>query len=191
MSKELKDIKKSSVEFSIRKTAADNKAYGLDKNVTDERKAQHVEVCKAITEFADANEGIPMYLILSLGIAQGAPKKSVYGKGYTAFNSKRVETIIRRCKQVVKAMGCPDIRTFDSLSRVVAKFIAQFGNDPVKFGKAVKAMAEKHNFGKAVVSRENYDAVCEALGIDPEQRIKTKRTTAKTDKAEKKSKKTA
>ena len=191
MSKELKDIKKSSVEFSIRKTAADNKAYGLDKNVTDERKAQHVEVCKAITEFADANEGIPMYLILSLGIAQGAPKKSVYANGYTAFNCKRVETIIRRCKQVVKAMGCPDIRTFDSLSRVVAKFIAQFGNDPVKFSKAVKAMAEKYDFGKSVVSRKNYDAVCKALGIDPEQRIKPKRTTAKTAKAEKKSKKTA
>ena len=188
MSKELKDIKKSSVEFSIRKTAADNKAYGLDKNVTDERKAQHVEVCKAITEFADANEGIPMYLILSLGIAQGAPKKSVYGKGYTAFNSKRVETIIRRCKAIVKAQGCADIRTFDTLSRIVAKYTDQFGNDPVKFAKAVKGMGE---FGKAVVSRENYDAVCKALGIDPEQRIKTKRTTAKTAKAEKKSKKTA
>lgn len=191
MSKELKDIKKSSVEFSIRKTATEGKPYGLDKNVTDERKAQHVAICKAITEFADANEGIPMYLILSLGIAQGAPKKSVYGKGYTAFNSKRVETIIRRCKAIVKAMGCPDIRTFDSLSRIVAKFIAQFGNDPVKFAKAVKAMAEKHDFGKAVVSRENYDAVCKALGIDPEERIKPKRTTAKTPKAEKKSKKTA
>lgn len=188
MSKELKDIKKSSVEFSIRKTAADNKAYGLDKNVTDERKAQHVEVCKAITEFADANEGIPMYLILSLGIAQGAPKKSVYAKGYTAFNSKRVETIIRRCKAIVKAQGCADIRTFDSLSRIVAKYTDQFGNDPVKFAKAVKGMGE---FGKAVVSRENYDAVCKSLGIDPEQRIKPKRTTAKTPKAEKKSKKTA
>jgi hypothetical protein len=188
MSKELKDIKKSSVEYAIRKTAADNKAYGLDKNVTDERNAQHVGVCKAITEFADTHEDIPMYLILSLGIAQGAPKKSVYGKGYTAFNSKRVETIIRRCKAIVKAQGCEDIRTFDSLSRVVAKFTDQFGNDPVKFAKAVKAMGE---FGKSVVSRENYDAVCKALGIDPEQRIKPKRTTAKTPKAEKKTKKTA
>lgn len=191
MSKELKDIKKSSVEFSIRKTAAEDKPYGLDKNVTDERKAQHVAICKAITEFADANEGIPMYLILSLGIAQGAPKKSVYAKGYTTFNGKRVESIIRRCKQVVKAMGCSDLRTFDTLSRVIAKFIAQFGNDPVKFSKAVKEMAEKHDFGKSVVSRERYVDVCEALGIDPEQRIKPKRTTAKTPKAEKKSKKTA
>lgn len=187
-----KDIKKSSVEFRIRKTAADNKAYGLDKNVTAERAEQHVEVCKAITEFADANEGIPMYLILSLGIAQGASKKSTYANGYTKFNGKFVETVIRRCKQVVKAMGYPDIKTFDSLSNVVMKFIDQLGGDPVKFGKALKAMAEKHNFGKSVVSREMHDEVCRALGVDPDKRIKPKRTTDKTDKkAAKKTEKAA
>lgn len=176
MSKNLNDIKKSSVEYSIRKTVADNKAYGLDKNISEERKAQHLAICKEVTEFADANEGIPMYLILSLGIAQGAPKKAEYAKGYTKFNGKRVETIIRRCKAIVKAQGCADIRTFDSLSRVVAKFTDQFGNDPVKFAKAVKGMGD---FGKDVVSRENYNAVCKALGIDPEQRIKAKKEDKK------------
>ena len=183
MSKNLNDIKKSSVEFSIRKTAADNKAYGLDKNISEERKAQHIAICKEVTEFANANEGIPMYLILSLGIAQGAPKKAIYAKGYAKFNGKRVETIIRRCKAIVKAQGCADIRTFDTLSRIVAKYTDQFGNDPVKFAKAVKGMGE---FGKSVVSRESYNAVCKALGIDPEQRIKAK----KEDKS-KKSKKAA
>ena len=177
------NLKKSSVAYAIAESISSNKAYGLDKNVTDERKAQHLAVCKEIGEFADAHEDIPMYLILSLGIAQGASKKSVYAKGYTSFNGKRVETIIRRCRAIVKAQGCADIRTFDSLSRIVAKYTDQFGNDPVKFAKAVKGMPE---FGKEVVSRENYDAVCRALGIDPEQRISTKKAETKKSKADKK-----
>ena len=129
-----KEIKKSSVEFRIRKTAADNKAYGLE-NVTAERAEQHVAICKEIVAYADAHTDVPMYLILSLGIAQGASKKSTYANGYTKFNGKFVETVIRRCKQVVKAMGYPDIKTFDSLSNVVMKFIDQLGGDPVKFGR--------------------------------------------------------
>lgn len=178
-----KSLKKSSVAYAIAESVESGKAYGLDKNATEERKAQHLEVCKKIAEFADNHTDVPMYLILSLGIAQGAPKKSVYAQGYTAFNGKRVETIMRRCKAIVKAQGCPDIKTFDSLSRIVAKYTDQFGNDPVKFAKSVKAMGE---FGKGVVSRENYGAVCKALGIDPEQRISTKRTETKKDKADKK-----
>lgn len=175
-----KTIKESSVEFSIRKTAADNKAYGLNENVTAERAEKHIAICKEVNEFANAHEDIPMYLILSLGIAQGAPKKAEYAKGYTKFNGKRVETIIRRCKAIVKAQGCADIRTFDTLSRIVAKYTDQFGNDPVKFAKAVKGMGE---FGKSVVSRESYDAVCKSLGIDPEQRIKAKKEDKKSKKA--------
>lgn len=174
-----KTIKKGSVEYCINKSVEDNKPYGLD-NVTAERADKHLAVCKEIHEFAKAHEDFPMYLILSLGIAQGAPKKSEYAKGYTKFNGKRVETIIRRCKAIVKAQGCADCRTFDTLSRIVAKFTDQFGNDPVKFAKAVKGMGE---FGKSVVSRENYDAVCRALGIDPEQRIKAKKEDKKSKKA--------
>ena len=175
-----KTIKKGSVEYNINKSVEDNKPFGLNKNVTDERNAQHLAICKEVHEFAKTHEDIPMYLILSLGIAQGAPKKSEYAKGYTKFNGKRVETIIRRCKAIVKAQGCEDIRTFDTLSRIVAKYTDQFGNDPVKFAKSVKAMGE---FGKSVVSRENYDAVCKALGIDPEQRIKVKKEDKKSKKA--------
>ena len=185
-----KELKKSAVEYAIRETAAKGKAYNVG-NLTDERKAQHVSICKAIVEFADSHKDIPMYFILSTNV-QGYPKKSVYAKGYQTFSGKRVETIFRRCKAIVKAMGCPEVRTFDSLSRIVAKYTDQFGNDPVKFAKAVKAMAEKlPNMGKGVVARENYVEVCEALGIDAEQRITTKRTATKTDKATKKSKKTA
>lgn len=178
-----KELKKSSVEYAIRETAAKSKAYNVDKNVTDERKALHVAVCKDIVEFADNHKDIPMYLILSVGIAQGAPKKSVYAKGYATFNGKKVETVVRRCKAIVKAQGCEEVRTFDMLSRIVAKYTDQFGNDPVKFAKAVKAMP---TFGKEVVSRENYDAVCRALGIDPEQRISTKKAETKKGKADKK-----
>lgn len=175
-----KNIKKSSVEFAIRETANTNTAYNLGENVTEERATKHVEVCKAIVAFAEGNEDIPMYLILSLGIAQGAPKKSEYAKGYNKFNTKRVETIIRRCKQIVKAQGCADIKSFDCLSRIVAKYTDQFGNDPIKFAKSVKAMGE---FGKGVVARENHDAVCRSLGIDPERRIENKsKDTKKSDK---------
>ena len=182
-----KELKKTSVEYFIRETAKSGKAYNVG-NLTDERKAQHIQVCKSIVEFADNNKNIPMFIILSVGIAQGAPKKGVYAKGYTSFNGKKVESVFRRCKQIVSAQGCPEVRTFDSLSRIVVKVVDQIGNNPVEFAKRVKAMPM---FGKGVVARENYGAVCKALGIDPEQRISTKRTTAKTDKADKKSKKTA
>ena len=183
-----KELKKTSVEYFIRETAKSGKAYNVGK-LSDERKARHVAVCKDIVAFADAHPNIPMFIILSVGIVQGAPKKSVYAKGYATFNAKRVESNYRRCKQIVSAQGCPEVRTFDSLSRIVAKYTDQFGNNPVAFAKAVKAMP---TFGKEVVSRENYGAVCKALGIDPEQRITTKRTaTAKTDKAAKKNEKAA
>lgn len=172
-------MKKTSVEFAIRESVANGVAYGLNENVSDVRKQQHVEICKAIVAFADSHEDIPMYLILSLGITQGAPKKGEYAKGYNKFNEKRVETIVRRCKAIVKAQGCADIRSFDCLSRIVAKYTDQFGNDPVKFAKAVKGMGE---FGKSVVARENYDAVCRSLGIDPERRIENKAKAKKSDK---------
>jgi len=175
-----KTIKESSVEFSIRKTAADNKAYGLNENISEERKAQHVEVCKEIVAFLDSHEDIPTYTALAMGIAQGAPKKAEYAKGYTKFNGKKVETNYRRCLQFAKHHGVDGCKTFDMVQRVVAKFIAQFGGDPVKWAKALKASAP---MGKSALARESYDAVCKSLGIDPEQRIKAKKDEKKSKKA--------
>lgn len=174
-----KNIKKSSVEFAIRETAANGVAYGLNENVTEERAAKHVEVCKEIVSFLDENKDIPPYTALAMGIAQGAPKKTEYAKGYTKFDGKKVATNYRRCVQFAKHHGT-DGKTFDMVQRVVAKFINQFGGDPIKWAKALKA---SEPMGKDALKRENYDAVCRSLGIDPERRIESKsKETKKSDK---------
>jgi hypothetical protein len=157
-----KNIKKSSVEFAVRETAATNTAYNLGENVSDERKQQHVETCKAIVAFADSHKDIPFYGILTT-MAQGSPKKSEYRKGYTHFDAKCAEAVYRMCKAYYKKNGLTDRKVNDVVLRLMLKFYKEVSRSPIAFNTALKASAV---LGKAAISRETkFTDLCRNLGI--------------------------
>ena len=160
------NLKKSSVEFAVRETAKSGKAYNLAESVTEERSATHVAICKEIVEFADNHQDMPFYGILSMGIAQGAPKKSEYAKGYTKFNAKKVEAIYRMGKAYYKKNGLNG-KVNDVTIRLMAKFYDTVSRSPIAFNTALKNAAV---MGKAAISRDTkFSDLCRNIGIVPNE----------------------
>lgn len=162
-----KNLKASSVEFAVRETAKSGNAYNIAESVTEERAAKHVEICKEIVAFADSHEELPFYAILAMGIAQGAPKKSEYAKGYTHFDTKKVEAIFRMGKAYYKKNGLTDRKVNDVCIRLMAKFYDTVSRSPIAFNTALKTAKV---LGKAAISRgTKFTDLCRNIGIVPNE----------------------
>lgn len=161
----MKNLKASSVEFAVRETANSGKPYGCNE-LSEERAATHVAVCKEIVAFLDSHEDMPTYGVLAMGIAQGAPKKSEYRKGYTKFNAKKVEAIYRMGKAYYKKNGLNG-KVNDVCIRLMAKFYDTVSRSPIAFNVALKSAAV---LGKAAISRDTAFAdLCRNIGIVPSE----------------------
>lgn len=160
-----KNLKASSVEFAVRETAKSGKPFGCNE-LSEERAATHVVICKEIVAFADSHEELPFYAILAMGIAQGAPKKSEYRKGYTHFNAKKVEAIFRMGKAYYKKNGLNG-KVNDVCIRLMAKFYDTVSRSPIAFNTALKTAKV---LGKAAISRDTkFTDLCRNIGIVPSE----------------------
>lgn len=88
-----KNIKKSSLEYAIRETASSGKPYGCNE-LTDERAALHVDICKKIVAYMENNK-LPLYAVAFVAMSQGSFRWANYRKGWTKFNEKKANTIAK------------------------------------------------------------------------------------------------
>ena len=187
-----------SAEYYVRKAAAEGKAYGVNADVSEERKAAHVKACIAIVEWADKNPDIPFYLVLQFAVAQGAPKTDVIARGY-AKRVKGTDTIIpnvnisraRQCAKWYRAYNKSGIggASKDVVARTILKFYAAQVNPETGNVNAIKADAAFYNALKKAESLPKhvgtghgpFKTLCENLGLKNAPKTETK--TAETEAA--------
>ena len=98
--------KKFEVRDAVVATAQSGKAYGLNADVSEERQAAHVSVCKQLVNLWDKFAkylGDAHYILLMFAINQGGAKWDVYRKGYKAIDMTRLNQLPEWYAAYIKA----------------------------------------------------------------------------------------
>lgn len=134
----------------------------------------HKSICEQILDFKETHKDIPMYFILSVGIAKGAYKKSEFDKGYKHFDTEKVEKVAEFGKAYNAYNGVKSIKLSDVTIRLMMRYYEQVSKEMDTF---MADLNKSKVLGKEAISRGNYIALCENLNIP----IKKKETEEVTE----------
>lgn len=134
----------------------------------------HKSICEEILAFKETHKDIPMYFILSVGIAKGAYKKSEFDKGYKHFDTEKVEKVAEFGKAYNAYNGVKSIKLSDVTIRLMMRYYEQVSKEMDTF---MADLNKSKVLGKEAISRGNYISLCENLNIP----IKKKETEEVTE----------
>lgn len=163
---------KNSVEMAIRNVAA-NKISGKyslpqykkegTKHYAERQKALlHKKVCEEVVAFADSHKDIPIYFILSVGIAKGAFKMCEFDKGYKSFKPTKVEQVHMMGMEYNKYNGLQGKKMSDVTIRLIMRYYEKVSSDFTTF---INDLNKSKVLGKACGARGDYEALCKNLNI--------------------------
>ena len=156
-------MKENSVEKSIREVANNPISGKLNLVQFKKEKAKamtHKDVCEKVINYADGNPYMPIYAILSTGVASNAFKKEAFNKGYRSFNQEKVNAVFKMAQAYNEKMNIKG-QPSDVTWRLVAKFYDKVSTNFEDFEKSLAKAKVVENAG----GRGQYKALCENLGI--------------------------
>ena len=163
---------KNKIETAIRECAAKpiSSKYNLaqyqkgGKRFDEKVKAiKHKTICEDIVTFADQHKEIPMYFILSVGVAKGAYKMSEFEKGYKTFNPEKVLQVYDFGQMYNQYNGIGKRKMSDVTIRLMMCFWERVSHNKEVFAEHLN---KSEVLGKACGERGNYKGLCRNLGIN-------------------------
>lgn len=135
---ETKETKTSTLALLVAEEAKKNVGrYNFLPCEEREAKRLHHNICKKIEEIVKQS-GIAVGIIVYLGVGTSAHKKSVFDKGYTKFNEKKVKMIIGWLREFADYNKNPSFYHNDRISHAFSKFYDTYKNRAAMFQKAKK-----------------------------------------------------
>lgn len=128
----------------------------------------HKSICEQILAFKEAHKDIPMYFILSVGIAKGAYKKSEFDKGYKHFDTEKVEKVAEFGKAYNAYNGVKSVKLSDVTIRLMMRYYELVSKDMETF---TTDLNKSNVLGKEAISRGNYIALCKNLNIPIKDKV--------------------
>jgi len=156
-------MKRNSVENRIREVAENPISGRLNLVQYKKEKAKalnHKAVCEQIVEFAEGNPYMPIYAILSCGVAADAFKNATFDKGYKKFNGVKASTCYKMARAYNEKMGIKG-QPNDVVWRLVARYYEKVSSNMEDFEKSL-AKAEVIAGADA---RGNYETICANMGV--------------------------
>ena len=155
-------MKTNSVENRIREVAENPISGRLNLVQYKKEKAKalnHKAVCEQIVEFADGNPYIPIYAILTCGVAADAFKNTIFDKGYKKFNGVKAATCYKMARAYNEKMGIKG-QPNDVVWRLVARYYERVSSNIEDFEKALA----KAEVIAGANTRGNYETICANIG---------------------------
>lgn len=186
--KEVKVKKVSAIETAIRNTAKNKLAgkYNLAQYKEGAKRYQekvnamlHKSICEQIVDFKDKHPDIPIYFILSVGIAKGAYKMSEFNKGYKKFKPEEVEQVALYGQAYNAYNGVKSKKLSDVTIRLMMRYYEKVSTDMDTF---LTDLNKSQVLGKIAVKRGDYGQLCKNLNIP--FTIKTKENEEETTPTE-------
>lgn len=186
--KEVKVKKVSAIETAIRNTAKNKLAgkYNLAQYKEGAKRYQekvnamlHKSICEQIVDFKDKHPDIPIYFILSVGIAKGAYKMSEFNKGYKKFKPEEVEQVALYGQSYNAYNGVKSKKLSDVTIRLMMRYYEKVSTDMDTF---LTDLNKSQVLGKIAVKRGDYGQLCKNLNIP--FTIKTKENEEETTPTE-------
>lgn len=155
-------MKTNSVENRIREVAENPISGRLNLVQYKKEKAKalsHKAVCEQIVEFADGNPYMPIYAILTCGVAADAFKNTIFDKGYKKFNGVKATTCYKMARAYNEKMGIKR-QPNDVVWRLVARYYEKVSSNIEDFEKALA----KAEVIAGANTRGNYETICANIG---------------------------
>lgn len=155
-------MKTNSVENRIREVAENPISSRLNLVQYKKEKAKalsHKAVCEQIVEFADGNPYMPIYAILTCGVAADAFKNTIFDKGYKKFNGVKAATCYKMARAYNEKMGIKG-QPNDVVWRLVARYYERVSSNMEDFEKALA----KAEVIAGANTRGNYETICANIG---------------------------
>lgn len=169
--KEVKVKKVSAIETAIRNTAKNKLTgkYNLAQYKEGAKRYQekvnamlHKSICEQIVDFKDKHPDIPIYFILSVGIAKGAYKMSEFNKGYKKFKPEEVEQVALYGQACNAYNGVKSKKLSDVTIRLMMRYYEKVSTDMDTF---LTDLNKSQVLGKIAVKRGDYGQLCKNLNI--------------------------
>lgn len=167
----VKAKKVSAIETAIRNTAMNKLAgkYNLAQYKEGAKRHQekvnamlHKAICEQIVDFKDRHPDIPIYFILSVGIAKGAYKMTEFNKGYKKFKPEEVEQVARYGQAYNAYNGVKSKKLSDVTIRLMMRYYEKVSED---FDTFMNDLDKSQVLGKVAVKRGDYGQLCKNLNI--------------------------
>lgn len=171
VTEETKVKKVSAIETAIRNTAKNKLAgkYNLAQYKEGAKRYQeklnailHKSICEQIVDFKDKHPDIPIYFILSVGIAKGAYKMSEFNKGYKKFKPEEVEQVALYGQAYNAYNGVKSKKLSDVTIRLMMRYYEKVSTDMDTF---MTDLNKSQVLGKVAVKRGDYGQLCKNLNI--------------------------
>ena len=163
--------KVSAIETAIRNTAKNKLAgkYNLAQYKEGAKRYQekvnailHKSICEQIVDFKDKHPDIPIYFILSVGIAKGAYKMTEFNKGYKKFKPEEVEQVALYGQSYNAYNGVKSKKLSDVTIRLMMRYYEKVSTDMDTF---LTDLNKSQVLGKIAVKRGDYGQLCKNLNI--------------------------
>ena len=163
--------KVSAIETAIRNTAKNKLAgkYNLAQYKEGAKRYQekvnailHKSICEQIVDFKDKHPDIPIYFILSVGIAKGAYKMTEFNKGYKKFKPEEVEQVALYGQAYNAYNGVKSKKLSDVTIRLMMRYYEKVSTDMDTF---LTDLNKSQVLGKIAVKRGDYGQLCKNLNI--------------------------
>ena len=163
---------KNNIETAIRNIAANklNGKYNLaqykeggSKYEEKQKAVLHKQICERIVAFSEANKDIPLYFILSVGVAKNACKMTEFQKGYKKFNEEKVIIVAKMGRAYNDYNGQGKKKMSDVTIRLITRYYEKVSENYDTF---LKDLNNSSNLGKLCGSRTiKYEKLCKNLNI--------------------------
>ena len=163
--------KVSAIETAIRNTAKNKLEgkYNLAQYKEGAKRYQekvnailHKSICEQIVDFKDKHPDIPIYFILSVGIAKGAYKMTEFNKGYKKFKPEEVEQVALYGQAYNAYNGVKSKKLSDVTIRLMMRYYEKVSTDMDTF---LTDLNKSQVLGKIAVKRGDYGQLCKNLNI--------------------------
>lgn len=157
-------MKENSVESRIRlavKTPINGRLNLVQFKKEKEHAQKHKEICEQVVKYADAHTTIPFYIVLSMGIANGAFKNVEFEKGYKKFNPEKIDTTYKMALAYNEKMGIKG-QASDVTWRLVGKFYREVSPSYEAF---LTALSKAKVLKDADSRSADFKKLCKNVGI--------------------------
>ena len=163
--------RQSIIETAIRTTATNklNGKYNLAQYKEGAKRhgeklaaLQHKRICEEIINFKEQHDDVPFYLILSVGVAKGAYKKSEYDKGYKNFDADKVEAVVKFGQAYNEYNGLKTKKLSDVTIRLMMRYYEKVSQEYETF---INDLNKSQKLGKVCAERGDYKTLCKNLNI--------------------------
>ena len=143
---------------------------GKAKYAEKQKALLHQQNCKDILAFAEAHKDIPLYFILSVGVATNACKVEEVKKGIKSFNADKVLAVHQMGMAYNKHNGVKG-KMSDVTIRLMLRYYNHKSSD---YGTFIADLQNSQVFGKECGARGDFGKLCANLNIPFEGRGKVK-----------------